>query len=45
MKIGHESNSGIEGLRYLGIEEILSILIYWFYPLIPQSLNPSIWSK
>ncbi len=36
MKIGHGSNSGIKRLRNLGIEGILSILIYRFYPLIPQ---------
>ncbi len=42
MGIGHGSNLGIKGLRNLGI---LSILIYWFYPLIafnpsmPKSLN------
>jgi len=45
MKIGHGSNSGIQGFRNLGIEGILSLLIYCFYPLIPQFLNPSIWSK
>jgi hypothetical protein len=28
MRIGHGSNSGIKGLRDLGIEGILSILIY-----------------
>jgi hypothetical protein len=28
MKIGHGSNSGIQGLRNLGIEGILSLLIY-----------------
>jgi hypothetical protein len=28
MKIGHGSNSGIEGFRDLGIEGILSFLIY-----------------
>jgi hypothetical protein len=39
MKIGHESNLGIQGLRDLGIEGILSLPIYWFYPLIPQSPN------
>ena len=32
MKIKHESNSGIEGFRNLGIEGILSLLI-------PKSLN------
>jgi hypothetical protein len=37
--IGHGSNSGIKGLRNLGIGGILSILIYRFYPLIPQFLN------
>jgi hypothetical protein len=37
--IGYGSNSGIKGLRNLGIGGILSILIYRFYPLIPQSLN------
>jgi hypothetical protein len=37
--IGHRSNSGIQGLRNLGIEGILSVLIDLFYPLIPQSLN------
>jgi hypothetical protein len=42
MKIGHGSNSGIQELRDLGIEGILSLLIYWFYPLIPQFLNSSI---
>jgi hypothetical protein len=36
---GHRSNSGIKGLGNSGIEGILSILIYLFYPLIPQSLN------
>jgi hypothetical protein len=39
MKIGHGSNSGIQEFRNLGIEGILSILIYLIYPLIPQSLN------
>jgi hypothetical protein len=38
-------DSGIEELRDLGIEGILSLLIYRFYPLIPQCLNPSIWNK
>jgi hypothetical protein len=28
MKIGHGSDSGIEGFRNLGIEGILSLLIY-----------------
>jgi hypothetical protein len=53
MIIGHGSNLGIrgfrnlgiEGFRDLGIEGILSILIYWFYPLIPKFLNPSISCK
>jgi hypothetical protein len=40
--IGHRSNSGIQGLRNLGIEGILSVLIDLFYPLIPQWLNPLI---
>jgi hypothetical protein len=42
MKIGHGFNSGIQGFRNLGIEGILSLLIYRFYPLIPQLLNYSI---
>jgi hypothetical protein len=45
MKIGPGSNSGIQGFRNLGIEGILSLLNYGFYPLIPQFLNPSIWHK
>ena len=43
MKIGHGSNSGIKGLRDLGIRGILPILIYRFYPLMPSfslTLNP-----
>jgi hypothetical protein len=36
MKIGHRSNSGIQEFRDLGIEGILSILIYWNYYFIPQ---------
>jgi hypothetical protein len=39
MIIGHGSDSGIQGLRNLGIEGILSLLILFF---IPQSLNSSI---
>ena len=39
MKIGYGSDLGIKGLRNLGIEGILSVLIDLFYPLIPQSLN------
>jgi MscS family membrane protein len=39
MKIGHGSNSGIEELRDLGIEGILSLLIYGFYTLTPQFLK------
>jgi hypothetical protein len=35
-------NSGIQGFRDLGIEGILSLLIFCFYPLIPQSPNSSI---
>jgi hypothetical protein len=42
MKIGHGFNSGILEFRDLGIEGILSLLIYRFYPLIPQSPNSSI---
>jgi hypothetical protein len=42
MKIGHEFNLGIQEFRNLGIEGILSLLIYCFYHLIPQFLNPSI---
>jgi hypothetical protein len=45
MIIGHGFNSGIQEFRNLGIEGILSLLIYWFYPLIPQFLNPSIRCK
>jgi hypothetical protein len=45
MKIGHGSNSGIQELRDLGIEGILSLLIYRFYSLIPKSLNPYIHQK
>jgi hypothetical protein len=39
VKIGHGSNSGIEGFRNLGIEGILSLfnlLILFFNPSIPQ---------
>jgi hypothetical protein len=36
MKIGHGSNLGIKGLRNLGIERILSVLIYLFYPYNPS---------
>jgi len=36
MKNGHGSNSGIQGFRNFGIEGILFLLIYLFYPLIPQ---------
>ena len=41
MKIGHRSNSGIKGLRNLGIEGILSILIFIlsFNPSMPKFLN------
>jgi hypothetical protein len=42
MKIGHGSNSGIEEFRNLGIEGILSLLIYGFYPLLSKFLSPSI---
>jgi hypothetical protein len=42
MKIGHGSNLEIQGFRNLGIEGILSLLIYRFYLLIPQSPNSSI---
>jgi hypothetical protein len=37
--IRHGSNLGIKGFRNLGIEGILSILIYGFYFSIPQFLN------
>jgi hypothetical protein len=30
MKIGHGSDSGIQGFRDLGIEGILSLLIFYF---------------
>jgi hypothetical protein len=39
MKLGPGSNSGIQGFRNLGIEGILSLLNYGFYPLIPQFPN------
>jgi hypothetical protein len=39
MKIGHGSNSGIQEFRDSGIEGILSLLNYRFYPLIPQFPN------
>jgi len=48
MKIGHGSNSGIQGFRNLGIEGILSLfnlLILSVNPSIPQFLNPSIHFK
>jgi hypothetical protein len=48
MKIGHGSNSGIQGFWNLGIEGILSlfnILILSFNPSIPQFLNPSIFHE
>jgi hypothetical protein len=32
MKIGHGSDSGIQEFRDLGIEGILCLLIYLFYP-------------
>jgi hypothetical protein len=38
--MGHWFNLGIKGFRNSGIEGILSILIYLFYLLIPEFLNP-----
>jgi hypothetical protein len=40
MKIEPGSNSGIQGFNNLGIEGILSILIYGYYALMPQSPIP-----